>query len=458
MACIALLGSLAPKALAQDDSAPQELLQGPLHEAFGQPVVFNPQPGIIVAKRPPDPVNEMPPDQKPEGDNVVWISGYWSWDDQRMDFIWVSGFWRTVPAGRTWVAGYWGPSGDKFQWVSGFWAPTDASAHEYLPQPPASLETGPSTQPPTADSLWTPGCWVWRDARFAWRPGTWYVGQADWVWVPAHYAWTPSGYVFIEGYWDYAIQRRGLLFAPCLFPQVLIARPQFVFTPGVVVDLGLLSVNLFIRPALHHYYFGDYYAADYVKLGIFPWFSYHNSHVGFDPLFAHASWVHRTDEHWLPGLKQQFWDRRDHVELRPAHTFAAMQAIARQPNAPRGVVLAHSLTEVARSKTSTVRLQQVPADRLKEYHAYAKETHVVTQQRAQFEAKTPPPAAKAIESKPPARFDVKRETKTSINVTTAKDKGPPKLPTLPAHHVDPPKVVHPALPHPEENLKRPPKK
>ena len=222
-----------------------ELLQGPLHEAFGQPVVFNTQPGIIVPKRPPDPIEEMAPDQKPEGDNVIWISGYWSWDDQRQDFIWISGFWRVVPPGKTWLPGYWAPSGDRFQWVSGFWTSADVRNAEYLPPPPASLETGPSSQPPSANVIWAPGTWVYRDNRYAWRPGSWINGQANWVWIPAHSEWTPSGHVFIDGYWDYEVHRRGLLFAPVLFPRALVIRPRFAYTPTVVLDVGLLVNFLF---------------------------------------------------------------------------------------------------------------------------------------------------------------------------------------------------------------------
>ena len=87
------------------------LTRGPVHEAFAQAVTFDPQPGIVVPKAPPAPIEEMPPAQKPEGDNVVWIPGYWDWDDERDDFIWVSGIWRALPPGRQWVPGYWVRSG-----------------------------------------------------------------------------------------------------------------------------------------------------------------------------------------------------------------------------------------------------------------------------------------------------------------------------------------------------------
>jgi hypothetical protein len=450
----ALLGGLcSPGTNARaDDPAPQELLQGPLHEAFGQPVAFNPQPGVIVATKPPDAIEEMPPDQKPDGDNVVWVGGYWSWDDQQKDFIWISGFWRAVPPGRTWVPGYWSPSGGRFQWVSGYWASAQSPTQEYLPQPPATLESGPSTQAPSTDVIWTPGCWVWRETRYLWRPGFWVNAQPDWVWVPASYAWTPSGYIFVNGYWDYAIHRRGLLFAPVLFPRVYLTRPKFVYTPTVVVDLGILSAHLFIRPAQHHYYFGDYYAADFIKIGIYPWFSFHNSRFGFDPLFAHASWVYRKDEHWLPNLKEQYWARRDTVAARPPHTFAALKVVAARPNAPKEMIVAHTLTDVTRLKSSPVPLRKVEPARLNEFRQYAKETHNVVQERAKFESRKV-----VVEPKAPVKWDLPKRTSTVI-AATPKGKGPPKSPAIPEHRAEPPKVKGGPLPHPEDLLKRPAKK
>src|SRR6266545_2128912 len=64
------------------------LARGPVHEAFAEPLDFRPQPGHVVKKQPPEPVDEMPPDQKPEGDDVSWIPGYWHWDDDQDDFLW----------------------------------------------------------------------------------------------------------------------------------------------------------------------------------------------------------------------------------------------------------------------------------------------------------------------------------------------------------------------------------
>ena len=80
------------------DSPGQETLtNGPVHEAYAEPTSANPQPPMIVPKQPPGAVQEMPPEVKPDGQNVVWIPGYWAWDDGRQDYIWVSGIWRDTP-------------------------------------------------------------------------------------------------------------------------------------------------------------------------------------------------------------------------------------------------------------------------------------------------------------------------------------------------------------------------
>src|SRR5581483_12499300 len=73
---------LAAKGPAQDeqpppDPAPQDgvsvLTRGPVHEAYAEPSETQPQASPLVTKQPPEPVEETPPDQKPEGDNVQWL-------------------------------------------------------------------------------------------------------------------------------------------------------------------------------------------------------------------------------------------------------------------------------------------------------------------------------------------------------------------------------------------------
>ena len=205
------------QASAAGQDGVEVLTRGPVHEAFAETITFDPEPGIVAPKAPPADIEEVPPQQRPEGANVAWIPGYWGWDDERNDFLWVSGIWRALPPGRQWVPGYWGQSQQGSQWTSGYWADAAASEIDYLPEPPATVEAGPNIAAPSADDIWLPGCWIWQQNRYAWRPGYWTKGNQDWDWVPDHYVWTPSGYVFVDGYYDYSVPRRGVVFAPVYF-------------------------------------------------------------------------------------------------------------------------------------------------------------------------------------------------------------------------------------------------
>src|SRR5689334_9895592 len=94
---VVAIGLVVQPAWTQDVQPGVELqTRGPIHEAFAEAIGTAPAIGLVVPKQPPEPVNEIPPDVKPEGD-VVWIPGYWAWDDERNDFLWVSGVWRVPP-------------------------------------------------------------------------------------------------------------------------------------------------------------------------------------------------------------------------------------------------------------------------------------------------------------------------------------------------------------------------
>ena len=80
--------------------------------------------------------------------------------------------------------------------------------------------------------------------------------------------------MFSNGYWDYRLDRRGMLFAPVYFSTAIYRRPGFVYTPSVVIDAALATFSFFVRPDYAHYYFGDYCAAQYDRLGIYPWFRF----------------------------------------------------------------------------------------------------------------------------------------------------------------------------------------
>jgi len=60
---------------------------------------------------------------------------------------------------------------------------------------------------------------------------------------------------FEPGHWDYALDRRGVLFAPVYFPQSVYSRAGFSYSPSIAIDVGVLSANLFVNPRYDHYYF-----------------------------------------------------------------------------------------------------------------------------------------------------------------------------------------------------------
>ena len=203
---------------------------------------------------------------------------------------------------------------------------------------------------------------MWHQGRYVWRPGFWAAVQPNWVWVPAHYVWAPRGYVFVDGYWDYSVGRRGVLFAPVYFDRGVYTRPGFSYSPTTVIDLGVFANHLFLRPRYQHYYFGDYYAANYQTAGFFPWFSFHSSRYGYDPIYAHQRWQNRQDPQWEQpcrgGLPEPPRSRgrpaAAHVGGPERSQHARSEATQR-----RGLVVAAPLDQLAKSKDSPLRFQPV---------------------------------------------------------------------------------------------------
>ena len=123
---------------------------------------------------------------KPDSDKATWIPGYWGWDDERKDFIWVSGVWRVPPPGFRWMPGYWQDNqGQGHQWISGYWMQAHLQEATFMPQPPQSIDNGPTSEQPDANHFWVGGHWQWYEGRYAWQPGYWAASQPDWLWVPA---------------------------------------------------------------------------------------------------------------------------------------------------------------------------------------------------------------------------------------------------------------------------------
>src|SRR5262245_38977465 len=323
--CLALTPAFAPgqpppvpgQPPGDDPNVGQEVLaRGPVHEAYAS-TFETPSATPIVPQDPPELIEELPPDEKPAGDNVQWMPGYWHWDEERSDFIWISGFWRAPPPHRAWVPGSWRQAQGGWQWVAGFWQDTTPVQQaeavtqpeiEYLPTPPASIEAGPAIPAPSETHIYVPGCWLWR-GHYVWRPGFWIAHRPGWIWCPAHYRWTPVGYVYVGGYWDYTLAARGVLYAPVYFDRRVVVRPAFVYTPTYVVSEPCMVGALFVRRGWGCYYFGDYFEARYVNTGYVAWCApaigvtvvvgrgYH-----YDPLWSHYSVTYRSEPVWQTNV------------------------------------------------------------------------------------------------------------------------------------------------------------
>lgn len=326
----------APKVLGADGKTPADdggivvQTQGPLHEAYAQPIDQNPTPGAIVPKAPPPPVPELPPGEKPSGANVQWIPGYWGWDPEKKDFLWVSGLWRNLPPDRKWTQGYWNKAGDGWQWTSGYWGDGKQAKPQYLPQPPDSLEQGPSQPSPNENYFYIPGAWVLKDGRYVWRPGFWYPAQQDWVYVAPHYNYSPAGAIYIDGYWDYPLADRGQLYAPVVFNQPYWNDPGWYYQPNYGFGLGFGFGgpwnNLFVGAGFGHYYCGNFFAASRFRHGFSPWYAFGARH--YDPLFSYYHWNNRNNPGWFNGLHNNYWNRLGNPGLRPPSTLGQANALA----------------------------------------------------------------------------------------------------------------------------------
>ncbi|HTM52659.1 MAG TPA: hypothetical protein VL175_01450 [Pirellulales bacterium] len=377
-------------AAAADNQAVEVQTRGPVHEAFAETIALDPQPGIIVQKAPPDPIEELPPDVRPDGENVEWIPGYWAWDDDRTDFLWVSGIWRALPPDRSWVPGYWTQINDtSYQWISGYWNDATHTDVQYLSEaPPPTLEAGPNVDAPGDSYTWAPGTWVWQTNRYAWQPGYWIAAQPNWMWVPAHYVYAPGGYVFVNGYFDYPVDNRGVLFAPVYFNQPVYTNAGYYYSPAVAVSLGVFSNYLFQRPGYQHYYFGDYYAPGYARNGFSPWFASHNR-GGYDPIYSYQRWRHRDDRDWEHGLARDFEQRRDNENARPAHTWNDQQRRGSGDGRDANSLVGTRIDDFAKRNDSNLRFHPIDKQERQKLAGRQKDFERFRNERQQIEKQKP---------------------------------------------------------------------
>ncbi len=446
---------MMPSAKAQDPPADpnvEVLTRGPVHEAYANATTSQPAAGLIAPKQPPDPIEELPPDEKPAGDNVQWISGYWAWDEDKADFLWVSGFWRVPPPDRSWMPGLWRDMGNgQWQWTSGFWNVTAQSEVQYLPPPPAPVEVAPPPSP-GQDYVYAPGTWVYRDTHYVWRPGFWYVFRPGWVYVPAHYSWTPYGHIYVEGYWDYPLRQRGVLFTPVYFGAGVYVQPGFVYSPRYVVYDDALYGALFVRPG-GGYYFGDYFEPRYATLGYRSWLSVSIS-IGprdpypyrYDPLFAY--YRRANGPTWAVQVNNVYIERTRFPDQRPPRTLVQQNIVINNvtnKTVINNVTMVASVTNVDKTKINN--LTKITPQQRQQAVVAARETRAASVQRAKTEAQLAPGGRPG---QPLAPRTVKLDVpKTATPATPVHpDKAPPQLPHTPARPATPAAAPSPAAPKP----------
>jgi WXXGXW repeat (2 copies) len=375
---------------AQDVAPPPDtegmevLTRGVIHEAFAE-VVSDPKPSLVVSKRPPEAIEEVPPELKPDDEATIWISGYWVWDDERDDFFWQSGVWRVVPPGMRWVAGYWHEVPGGWGWVSGFWVSTETDEIRYYDAPPASLEAGPSSPSPGDNFFWATGSWTYVDTGYRWQPGYWSAYQDNWVWISARYVWTPAGCVYLPGRWDYRLTRRGCLFAPVYFTQPIYLRTNYVYRPWYALNTSNLFVHLWVRPNYGHFYFGNYYGSNWNNWGVTPWCQYRPYRNCYDPVLTQLQCHYRqSGVNYISRLDGWHNHYAKNVSHRPPGTWNEQIKIVNQTNSKQ-ISLAVNLQDAARRNDLSVKFAHLDGNMHKQAIDRAKESRDLRQHRISVE-------------------------------------------------------------------------
>ena len=280
-----------------------------------------------------------------------------------------------------------------------------------LPEPPKSVEGGPSTPSDDPNAIWIPGQWEYRNEQYVWRAGYWAHPNGNQVWQPGQYLATGSGYSYCPGYWDYPLEDRGLLNAPVYFNQPLWNNPGWSYTPSYSLGLGYgyggygsggLFGSMFYGPGYNNYYYGNYYNPWYtggyggfglgfglgypffgygLGLGLFggygyggyyPWWynhrGYHNN------LWNHYCWLNRNNPNWANHVRANGLRRRPDWPRPPvtaAHT--AARTMANKPLAitPRGGAVAGVGNAVNRAVRSAA-MRTAPQPLIQPSHQVAK--------------------------------------------------------------------------------------
>ena len=286
--CPLVVAQGTPAADPGQDQDVQVLTRGPVHEAFALPVVHDPRPGLTVPKQPPAPVEEMPPDQKPAGQNVQWIpaTGAGTPAARTSSGSAASGASRRRAGngcratGTRWTRDISGCRATGCPWPRnraegpgrggfpgsgrlicrrlrrasrpGRAAPPRGPASSGRPEAGTGKTLGSSGAPGSGRPSSRAGCGSRRTT--CGLPGdtcsSRATGTCPW---PAEASSSPRS----------------------IIAQPVYLRPAYVVLAVDHLLASGLVTSLFVQPSYHQYCFGDYYDRAFLSVGIFPWFSFH---------------------------------------------------------------------------------------------------------------------------------------------------------------------------------------
>ncbi len=313
---------------ADAEQGVQVLTRGPVHEAFAETVTFDPEPGIVVPKAPPAAIEEVPPDQRPEGANVAWIPGYWGWDDERKRFPLGQRHLARPAAGPPMGARLLGQVRARLSMDFRVLGRRQGDRGAILAR--AACDGRSRSQHRRAFGRRTPGCPAVGCGSRAATPGGPVsgrpcsrigIGFLPITFGPRAATSSSTATGITRSAVAACCLRRSISMRACM------RGPGFSYSPSTVIDLGVFANHLFLRPQYQHYYFGDYYAANYQAAGFYPSYSYNSGRYGYDPIYAHERWQHRQDGQWEHRVAADFQNRRDHEDARPPRTWAAQRAL-----------------------------------------------------------------------------------------------------------------------------------
>jgi hypothetical protein len=76
---------------------------------------------VVETPPPPLPIYVVP---APPQQDLVWMPGYWFWDEDYGEYFWTPGTWVQPPvANVVWTPGYWGWVNGRYAWNQGYWGP-----------------------------------------------------------------------------------------------------------------------------------------------------------------------------------------------------------------------------------------------------------------------------------------------------------------------------------------------